>query len=167
MVLEAEEVAAEAAADAAVADANYSLAAVKAERAANALERVPGSERCAQQWFIYCCAIGEDKPSEAEQKRRDAAYKRWLAASLKAAEHLGAAEDAERWADRERVRATGLAGIAQAERKAFEAIAADEHAQARIKETAAAVEGPQARVAALEAQLAAIHMRERRLYGEV
>ena len=38
---------------------------------------------------------------------------------------------------------------------------------ARVKETAAAVEGPQARMAALEAQLAAIHMRERRLYGEV
>ena len=120
-----------------------------------------------QQWLAYCCALGENKPSEAEQKWRDAAYERWFAASLKVAEHLGAAEDAGRWADRERVRATGLARIAKAAREAYEAIAADQRAQASEKETAAALEGPRASVAALEAQLAAIHMRERRLYGEV
>ena len=65
------------------------------------------------------------------------------------------------------MRASRLARVAKVAREAHEAIAAHQRAQAREKETAAAVEGPQARVAALEAQLAAIHMRERRLYGEV
>ena len=94
---------------------------------------------------LLLSALVEDKPSDAEQKRRDAAYERWFAASLKVAEYVGAAEDAEHWADRERVRATGLACIAKAAREAAEAIAADQRAQARIKETAAAVEGPRQR----------------------
>ena len=49
-----------------------------------------------------------------------------LAASLKVAEHLGASEDMERWAGRQRVRATGLACIAKAAREACESKAACE-----------------------------------------